>query len=491
MKNIKKVFALLLAAALLLSLCAAAVAESITITGSAIRKGETYTVYNLLHCTTAGSDAYSYYLTSAEYDADTDGTPKTGGLGKILTDAGFTFEKSADGTRYTVKNDQETVATLTAGINDMIASLKGNVTLLDAKALDKRTATATEDGQVTFEELPMGYYFVASTLGAVCELRTGTDAIVMEKNAAPQVDKMQSASADGTYGDAILNLSMGDTVYYEIAVTDGTGTDQAITLTDVLSSGLTLDTDSIQVVTKSTDAATSAVTETAVAAGKYSVTGASASGFTLTLTAAYVAELDANQEVYIKYSAAVNENAGVDSNTANSNTVTMTYSQQTFTDATYIATYDVLVKKVAKGTQTFLDGAEFKLYNAATGGNQILLKKDGTGYYRAPDGDADTTIDINSAAGENIRGLAPGTYYLEEVVVPDGYNPLTARKDFTINADNANNVELIVENSSGVILPATGGIGTTIFYIAGVSLALGAAIVLVARRKAEHSDHEK
>ncbi len=40
-------------------------------------------------------------------------------------------------------------------------------------------------------------------------------------------------------------------------------------------------------------------------------------------------------------------------------------------------------------------------------------------------------------------------------------------------------------NTKGVELPSTGGIGTTIFYVAGIVLVLGAAAIIIARRKAE------
>ena len=45
-------------------------------------------------------------------------------------------------------------------------------------------------------------------------------------------------------------------------------------------------------------------------------------------------------------------------------------------------------------------------------------------------------------------------------------------------------VEITVENKAGAELPSTGGIGTTIFYIIGGLLVVGAAVVLIARRKA-------
>ena len=44
-----------------------------------------------------------------------------------------------------------------------------------------------------------------------------------------------------------------------------------------------------------------------------------------------------------------------------------------------------------------------------------------------------------------------------------------------------------IENNGGTELPSTGGIGTTIFYVAGIVLVLGAAAIIIARRKAEQN----
>ena len=45
------------------------------------------------------------------------------------------------------------------------------------------------------------------------------------------------------------------------------------------------------------------------------------------------------------------------------------------------------------------------------------------------------------------------------------------------------NATITVTNQSGTELPSTGGIGTTIFYIVGAMLVIGAGVVLVTRRR--------
>ena len=102
-------------------------------------------------------------------------------------------------------------------------------------------------------------------------------------------------------------------------------------------------------------------------------------------------------------------------------------------------------------------------------------------------------------------GLAAGTYTITELVAPDGFNLLkdaitvviTGDMDDTamtchwsatadgkdISQNSAHLFEITVENKSGSELPSTGGIGTTLFYVLGGLMAVGAGVVLVARKR--------
>ncbi len=53
------------------------------------------------------------------------------------------------------------------------------------------------------------------------------------------------------------------------------------------------------------------------------------------------------------------------------------------------------------------------------------------------------------------------------------------------NGHPSQNKDGKLQNTRGYELPSTGGIGTTIFYVAGIVLVLGAAAIIIARRKAE------
>ena len=446
-KTMKKVFAIVLALAMLLAV-ATAFAGSITVQN--VLDGETYTAYKILNYTESGSGenkAVSYYLTADEYTS----------IGSVLEAAGFAFTKSADGSQYTLNNAEDLED---SGVGDVAAYLAEHVTDLGS-ALGTKTA---------FTGLDQGYYFVTSTAGSLCALHSDQEiAEVVEKNTVPTIDKTEKTSGND-YTDGPVDGSIGDTVHYQIVVTDGTGTNSKITLTDTMSAGLTYTEGSIK------------INDTAVAddasTANWTVT---VSGQTITIefSDAYVASLEKDATITVTYDALINADAVVDDDDANENKVTMTYSQQSSEDKVYVETYDFLLKKT-DGTE-YLPGATFKLYDAQEGGNEIKLAKDAAGYY--VDAAGSETIEVDSADGVNVRGLAPGDYYLEEIDVPDGYNKLGSRHQVTITTGATAPVDVTVVNHAGTELPSTGGIGTTIFYVVGGLLVIGAAVILIARRK--------
>ena len=126
-----------------------------------------------------------------------------------------------------------------------------------------------------------------------------------------------------------------------------------------------------------------------------------------------------------------------------------------------------------------------------TGGTAIFLETDDEGNYVVNTAGTGTSAKI-VAGNVTIKGLAAGTYYLQETKAPTGYNKLAGRKEFTIGTENltatiTNNKYVSggveVENKAGSLLPSTGGIGTTIFYIIGGILVVGAAVLLVTKKR--------
>lgn len=112
------------------------------------------------------------------------------------------------------------------------------------------------------------------------------------------------------------------------------------------------------------------------------------------------------------------------------------------------------------------------------------------------------------------KGLNAGDYTLTEIEAPTGYNKITKEMHFTISAALTGSIEsneygvawaiespdesieftgdaglfsTTIENNKGLELPSTGGIGTTLFYVGGGILVLGAVVYLVTRRRAKSS----
>ena len=454
MKNVKRMMAFVVAMIMVAAMGATAFAGTISVTN--VLEGETYTAYKILNYKDDGDQgnerAVSYYLTAAEYSS----------IGSVLEAAGFAFTGSSDGTQYSVTNAADIdVAAAAAYLGSHTADL-GN-------ALGKFTATG-QSGEATFTDLPTGYYFVTSSAGTLCALHEDDDIeTAVEKNTVPTVNKKEKTSGVD-YVDGPVDANIGDTVHYEIVVTDGTGTNAAITLTDTMTAGLDYTAGSLKI------NGTAVVDDADTDNWKVTVSGRV---ITIVFKAAYVASVGSGESITVTYDATINANAVVDSATGNENKAELDYSQQHSEDKVYVETYDFQLKKT-DGTK-FLNGAGFKLYDASTGGNQIKLGKDNTGYY--VDASADEEIIVDSQNGVNVRGLAPGTYYLEETTVPDGYNILAGREEVTITTGATAAVEVTVVNHAGTELPSTGGIGTTIFYIVGAILVVIAGVLLVTRRR--------
>ena len=90
-----------------------------------------------------------------------------------------------------------------------------------------------------------------------------------------------------------------------------------------------------------------------------------------------------------------------------------------------------------------------------------------------------------------VYGLDEGTYYFKETIAPDGYKVNPEPDDIAeVNVYKRTLEQGVVitgsaemQNSKLVTLPSTGGIGTTMFYVAGGALVLAAVVLLVTRKR--------
>lgn len=202
-KTFKKLFAALLAAALVLAMAVPAFAVTNATKGSIkidhTVSGETYTIYRMfkLDSYNAESNTYSYTV-----ESDWEGFFKTGAGGNYITLDGQNHPTwtAAD------ENDSTTVAAFAKAALAWAADKKISGT--------KETATG---GTVTFSNLDLGYYLVDSSLGALCGLNTtNPDATIKEKNEKPEIKKEVQTSAGDWSSEN--NAKIGDTVEYKVEI---------------------------------------------------------------------------------------------------------------------------------------------------------------------------------------------------------------------------------------------------------------------------------
>lgn len=469
-KTFKKLFAALLAAALVLAMAVPAFAVtnatkgSITISNTV--KDETYTIYRMfkLDSYNAESNTYSYTV-----ESDWEGFFKTGAGGNYITLDGQNHPTwtAAD------ENDSTTVA----------AFAKAALAWAKQKGIQSAGTQEGNGSSITFSNLDLGYYLVDSSLGALCGLNTtNPDATIKEKNEKPEIKKEVQTSAGDWSSEN--NAKIGDTVEYkvEIKVADGA---QKYTVTDTMSKGLTFNNSSLKVTAN--DAVTTDYTLTSTT-----------NGFTLVLPETYVSTLTKGTTIIVTYNATLNKDAVIDGD-GNANEVKLSYGnhQNTVPSKVTAKSYQFDLVKVDGTTNKLLDGAEFEL---ADGETKLSFVKDTAGNYRvATTGEEGATTTITVKNGKvNIYGLAGKTYTLTETKAPDGYNKLVTSE--TVNLADGSKTHativdsvykdggVVVENHAGTVLPSTGGMGTTLFYVIGGGLMVAAVVLLVTKKRMEHKN---
>ena len=468
----KRVTSILLALALLLALAGTAVAAedkgSITIDNAIV--GKKYTIYRIFNLNSHNTDysAINYTVSEKWTAFFAEGAP-----GRAYVDIDKTYG-------YVVWKTGASPANFAAEAIKFAAD----------KGIAHDGQAVAAPGTVKFDDLALGYYLVKSDLGALCSLDTTMPNVtIKEKNSESTVDKQVQEDSTGDYGDH-NDADIGQTVNFRTTINVVDGDPKNYVLHDTMSAGLTFDPASV-----------------AVTIGERTL--AKDTDYTLVandLTDGCTFEvqfkdgvLKPNDVVEVAYSAKVNEYAVI-GGAGNDNKTQLKYGEDKGTEwdetHTYVWQFDVFKYAKKDKEEIPLAGAQFVLYKTVNDEKFYAQVANGkiTGW--TDDQKYATVFETPDNGKFVIAGLDADTYYLEETKAPDGYNQLkdpvkvvitatiagdkTGRATITYNETATGTVR--IENQTGVELPSTGGIGTTVFYVIG-GLLMGVAVVLLVTRK--------
>ena len=494
MKSTRKLASLLLALVMVFALAVTAFAQDVTVTGgtgsitiSNAAKGETYAIYKLFKATVSAdgkSIAYTGEIPESlktYFAADANGYISA-------TDAAKNGENMSDGLKAALKT-----------------WAKGTTA----------TAAAESDGSaLNFKELAYGYYVVTTTQGeqVISVDSTMPDVTIVDKNSSTPKDLRKTADVD--------DVSIGDTVTYTVRFKTsnyyGAGADAkeivSYTIVDTLPEFLTsVNVTSIIVDNDGDDATTDDQANVTAQFADKKIN---------------IKWYDNNQFLYnngatvtITYTAKVTDKAVIDG-AGNANKVTVTWTTKDgnqpdpgkFEDEETIFTYAIALKKVNNKGKALPDAVfEFPFYVKST------ADADGAYIYAGTTAGEGLTNQITTP--ENgviiVKGVKTGSYEIKEVTAPAGYNKLT--DPVTVDAvktssttthtivyldENGNVVDkaakvtevkvdidtiaatpVVVVNKAGTELPSTGGMGTTVFYVLGAILVVGAGVLLVTKKR--------
>lgn len=476
MKHARKLASLLLALVMVFALATTAFATETgtTTTGTIIVanpvENQTYTAYkifDMVYDTNGANGHYSYTIDNTSAWFNTVDTYSK------QTNSGLTLTEVLGTTTYVV------TTTDTFSAPEFAAALKNGLTA----TIQGTQLTAGTGNKPTATGLALGYYFVTSTSGALCNLTTTNPTVTIhDKNDMPFEKKADKTNAD-----------VGQSVNYTVTgkVPDYTGfTSYTYKVADTMSDGLTFKKD-VKVTVGGADV-TTACTVTYDA-------NENANSFTVTIPV-LSQKYAIGAEIKVTYSAVLNEKAIAKIAT---NEAKLTYSNDPTTNETKTTTPTVVnvytskividkVEKVAEGTNAKkLAGAKFVLYKEVT-----AEEKTSNFYYKWNDTTkkvewvADmknaTVVTTDDKGAASFDGLANGTYYLVETKAPAGYNQLDKPVLVKVNGGTTEaqlSVTAKVENQAGTLLPSTGGMGTTVFYVLGAVLVLGAVVLLVTKKR--------
>ena len=424
----------------------------------------------------------------------------------------------------TAKDEEYAAAVL--ALKDTEGAVQKFANDFTAEALTKKLSATANSGKITeenktsytFENLAAGYYLVYVTGGK--EIQSSlvtvdeTTNTVNLKTEAPSITKTADKET----------VSIGQVVKYTVtgSIPDTTGyAEYVYKIHDELSTGLDFVNDAAG--TALEEGATTVTV--AVAFGEGS-TDASTAPTTATLDSTNKKKMSLNlsewvranqtnkgKEFTVTYYAKVNDKAVV----AEKNSAKLEYGNdpdnttETTPSEAKTPTYPLNIKKTDHKTSGLLAGAKFSLYTETEynkdADTRQAIKVTGTNGNYVVDPTSENTVFESAATkiGENeynlhVNGLAEGTYYLVETKAPDGFNKLTApvkititksadadATKWTISKDGDDETDKIIDiaNSTGSLLPSTGGRGAIAFAVIAALLVFGVAVSFIRDKRKE------
>ena len=517
MKRMKKIMALMLAAIMMMAMSVTAFAaegatgtHTLTVNVKTTEpaqnlKGQTINLYKLFDVTESGEGQNKNYA--------------------------YTVNETYKKTLATVLNiaetskDEDFAAAVTKLGADNATEVQNFANTFTTKALEGKLEATTTSGKITeenktsytFNNLAAGYYLVYVTGGK--EIQSSlvtvdeTTTTVNLKTEAPSITKTADKET----------VSIGQVVKYTVtgSIPDTTGYAKYVyKIHDELSTGLDFVNDEagtaceansvkVTVAFKDTD-----VTDASKAPTTATLDAVNHRKMTLDLSS-WVRENQRNKgkEFNVTYYAKVNDKAVV----AEKNSAKLEYGNdpdnttETTPSEAKTPTYPLNIKKTDHKTSGLLAGAKFSLYTETEynkdADTRQAIKVTGTNGNYVVDPTSENTVFESAATkiGENeynlhVNGLAEGTYYLVETKAPDGYNKLTAPvvikitksidtdvNNWTISKDGKDETDKIIDiaNSTGSLLPSTGGRGAIAFAVIAALLVFGVAVSFIRDKRKE------
>lgn len=518
MKKVKKIMALMLAAIMMMAMSVTAFAaegatgtHTLTVNVKSTEpaqdlNGQTINLYKLFDVTESGTTGSKNYA----YTVNTE-TGYKDALVSVLTEAGKTVTAGS-------KDEEFATAVFDIGINNSteVQNFANKFTAYALKNSLVATATSgkiTEENKTsyTFNNLAAGYYLVYVTGGKEIQSSLvtvdATTNTVNLKTEAPSITK----TADKTTAE------IGQVVKYTVTgvIPDTTGYDSYVyKIQDELTKGLDFVNDA-KGTALGTDATAVKVTvafkdttDANIAPTEATLDSTNKKKMSLDLSAWVKAnQTNKGKEFTVTYYAKVNKDAVVTNNNKasleygnNPSDITTTTPSEAKTN-----TYPLDIKKINKKTKELLADAKFSLYRSETdakNGENAIAVTGSNGSY-VVDADSKNTVfesvatEVGNGYNLHLNGLAAGDYWLVETQAPEGFNKLTdpikvtitktGDAEWTVQKNDAPETDKIidVENSTGSLLPSTGGRGAIAFAVIAALLVFGVAVSFIRDKRKE------